>query len=50
LKRTIQRRLQNPLAMKLLAGEFKPGQTIEVDVARGEFVFRGVEAREPAHV
>ncbi|TMQ73392.1 MAG: type VI secretion system ATPase TssH, partial [Candidatus Eisenbacteria bacterium] len=38
LKRTIQRRLQNPLAMKLLAGEFKPGQTVEVRVEKGEFV------------
>jgi ATP-dependent Clp protease ATP-binding subunit ClpB len=47
LKRTIQRRLQNPLAMKLLAGEFKPGQTIEVDVARGELTFRAGR-REPA--
>jgi ATP-dependent Clp protease ATP-binding subunit ClpB len=40
LKRTIQRRLQNPLAMKILSGEFKPGQTVEVDHERGEFVFR----------
>ena len=51
LKRTIQRRLQNPLAMKLLAGEFKPGQTIEVGVEKGEFVFRAAKpkpAREPA--
>jgi ATP-dependent Clp protease ATP-binding subunit ClpB len=39
LKRTIQRRLQNPLAMKLLAGEFKAGQTIQVDFANGEFTF-----------
>jgi len=52
LKRTIQRRLQNPLAMKLLAGEFKPGQTIEVGVENGEFVFRAAKpkpAREKAH-
>jgi len=49
LKRTIQRRLQNPLAMKLLAGEFKPGETIEVDVKRGEIVFRAAR-REPAPV
>ena len=48
LKRTIQRRLQNPLAMKLLAGEFKPGQTVEVDVAKGELVFK-VATREPVH-
>jgi ATP-dependent Clp protease ATP-binding subunit ClpB len=40
LKRTIQRKLQNPLAMKLLSGEFKPGQTIEADVEKGAIVFR----------
>jgi ATP-dependent Clp protease ATP-binding subunit ClpB len=39
LKRTIQRRIQNPLAMKLLEGEFHAGQTIEVDHVRGEFTF-----------
>ncbi len=49
LKRAIQRRLQNPLAMKLLAGEFKPGDTVEADVARGEIVFRAARA-EPARV
>ena len=49
LKRTIQRRIQNPLAMRLLQGEFKPGQAIEVDVERGEFVFRAA-AREHATV
>jgi len=49
LKRTIQRRLQNPLAMKLLAAEFKPGETIEVDVKRGELVFRTARL-EPARV
>jgi ATP-dependent Clp protease ATP-binding subunit ClpB len=40
LKRTLQRRVQNPLAMKLLQGEFKPGQTVVVDAERGEIVFR----------
>ena len=51
LKRTIQGRPQNPLARKLLPGEFKPGQTIEVGVAKGEFAFaaaRPKPAREPA--
>jgi ATP-dependent Clp protease ATP-binding subunit ClpB len=50
LKRTLQRRVQNPLAMKLLQGEFKAGQTVEVDVDKGEFVFRLVTAPEPARV
>jgi ATP-dependent Clp protease ATP-binding subunit ClpB len=40
LKRTLQRRLQNPLAMRLLKGEFRAGQTLEVDVADGEFVIK----------
>jgi ATP-dependent Clp protease ATP-binding subunit ClpB len=47
LKRAIQRRVQNPLAMKLLAGEFKPGQTIQVDAEGGELVFSALK-REPA--
>jgi ATP-dependent Clp protease ATP-binding subunit ClpB len=49
LKRTIQRRLQNPLAMKLLAGGFKSGETIEVDAERGEIVLRAARP-EPARV
>ncbi len=49
LKRTIQRRLQNPLAMQLLQGQFKPGQQVEVDFRAGAFVF-GVAAREGAAV
>jgi ATP-dependent Clp protease ATP-binding subunit ClpB len=48
LKRTIQRRLQNPLAMMLLNGEFKPGHTIEVDAADGELAIRPARARTPA--
>jgi ATP-dependent Clp protease ATP-binding subunit ClpB len=31
LKRTIQRELQDPLAIKILSGDFKPGETILVD-------------------
>jgi ATP-dependent Clp protease ATP-binding subunit ClpB len=31
LKRAIQRELQDPLALKVLAGEFKEGDTIRVD-------------------
>lgn len=40
LKRVIQRRIQDPLALKLLQGEFKEGDEILVDVQDGEFVFR----------
>jgi ATP-dependent Clp protease ATP-binding subunit ClpB len=31
LKRTIQRELQDPLALKILSGEFHEGETIKVD-------------------
>jgi len=39
LKRVIQKRLQDRLALKLLQGEFKDGDRISVDVSDGEFVF-----------
>ena len=39
LKRTIQRRIQDPLAMKILEGEFQDGDHIKVDAQNGEFVF-----------
>ena len=41
LKRTIQRQVQDPLAMKLLEGEFHDGDTIEVDAREGGLEFRG---------
>jgi ATP-dependent Clp protease ATP-binding subunit ClpB len=41
LKRTIQRDVQNPLAMKILAGEFGEGDTVALGVdKKGELVFR----------
>jgi ATP-dependent Clp protease ATP-binding subunit ClpB len=39
LKRTIQRELQDPLALKILQGEFREGDTALVDVRDGELVF-----------
>ncbi|MCX8159674.1 MAG: ATP-dependent chaperone ClpB [Candidatus Saccharicenans sp.] len=40
LKRTIQKEVQNPLAMKILAGEFKEGDVVEIDADRqGRIVF-----------
>jgi ATP-dependent Clp protease ATP-binding subunit ClpB len=39
LKRAIQEHLLDPLATKLLAGEFKPGDKIKVTVKDGELVF-----------
>jgi len=49
LKRTLQRLVQNPLAMRLLKGEFKPGQTIEVDYRKGAVTFE-TKREEPARV
>jgi ATP-dependent Clp protease ATP-binding subunit ClpB len=41
LKRTIQRDVQNPLAMKILAGEFGEGDTVKIGVDKaGEMAFK----------
>ncbi len=45
LKRAIQKQLQNPLALKLLAGAFPAGSTIKVDSRDGAFVIEGAESR-----
>jgi len=40
LKRVIQKEVQNPLALKILGGEIKEGDTVKVDAdAKGEFTF-----------
>ena len=36
LKRAIQDKLLNPLAQRLLAGDFKPGDTVKVGAGRGD--------------
>jgi ATP-dependent Clp protease ATP-binding subunit ClpB len=49
LKRLIQQRIENPLAKRLLAGEFGEGDTVQIDVdpARNDFEFtRGTEVVE----
>ena len=43
LKRTIQRRILDPLAVKVLDGHFSDGDTITVDASEGEMGFRKVE-------
>jgi ATP-dependent Clp protease ATP-binding subunit ClpB len=46
LKRAIQRLVHDPLALKLLAGEFADGDTVLADAAGDELVFqKQVEAR-----
>src|SRR5688572_27040562 len=47
LRRVIQRRVKNPLARRILAGEFGQGDTVRIDVsADGELTFNG--SAEPA--
>ena len=47
LKRSIQRLIQDPLALKILEGEVMPGETIEVDadMKKGEMTFAPVKAK-----
>ncbi len=40
LKRAVQEHLLNPLSMKLLEGDFKPGDRIKVSTSDGELVFQ----------
>ena len=39
LKRAIQREVQDPLALKILSGEFKEGDTIKIDLVDGSLSF-----------
>jgi ATP-dependent Clp protease ATP-binding subunit ClpB len=43
LKRAIQRLLENPLALRLLEGDFLPGDRILAEVRDGELVFAKAE-------
>jgi ATP-dependent Clp protease ATP-binding subunit ClpB len=48
LKRTIQRELHDPLALRLLSGEFRAGEMIQVDVQGGSLTFTPVVEAEAA--
>ena len=48
LKRTLQRRVQDPLAMRILEGEFRPGDTITVDAVGDALTFRKTVEAVPA--
>ena len=39
LKRALQRLVENPLAMRLLEGDFAEGDAVRVDARDGELVF-----------
>jgi ATP-dependent Clp protease ATP-binding subunit ClpB len=48
LKRAIQRMLENPLALRLLEGEFAEGEVVRVDAGEDGLVFEKAGAAEPA--
>jgi ATP-dependent Clp protease ATP-binding subunit ClpB len=47
LKRVIQKRLVDPLALKLLEGNLMPGDAVAVDAEGGELTFSKLETRLP---
>jgi len=48
LRRTLQRLVESPLSKKLIRGELKPGDELQIDIENDEVVFRKVKEREPA--
>jgi ATP-dependent Clp protease ATP-binding subunit ClpB len=48
LKRALQRLIENPLALRLLEGDFAAGDTVLADASDGEIVFEKAAEREPA--
>ncbi len=50
LRRAIQRHIEDVLSEKILWKEFRAGETVLVDAADDEFVFRGIEGVEPPPV
>ena len=50
LRRAIQRLIENPLAKRILAGDFPPGSTVRVDLSGDELTFEAVAGAggEPA--
>jgi ATP-dependent Clp protease ATP-binding subunit ClpB len=48
LKRALQRLVENPLALRLLEGDFAEGDTVRVDAQNGELVFVRAEAAAAA--
>jgi ATP-dependent Clp protease ATP-binding subunit ClpB len=48
LKRTIQRRVLDPLAMRVLQGDFREGDAIRIDASGGDLQFSRASAAVPA--
>jgi ATP-dependent Clp protease ATP-binding subunit ClpC len=47
LRRTVERRVENPLSRRILAGEFTEGDHVLVDFADGDYTFTKSAATEP---
>jgi ATP-dependent Clp protease ATP-binding subunit ClpA len=47
LRRTLQRRIENELAKRVLAGEFQDGEKVVVDFADGSYSFRAEPGTRP---
>jgi ATP-dependent Clp protease ATP-binding subunit ClpC len=47
LRRTVTRRIENPLAKRILAGEFTDGDVVRVDHRDGEYAFEKADHHEP---
>ena len=41
LKRVIQKQIENPMAQRILAGDFPPGTTVKVSLVDGTYAFEG---------
>ena len=48
LKRALQRLVENPLALRLLEGDFAEGDIVRVDAQNGELIFTKAGVAEPA--
>jgi ATP-dependent Clp protease ATP-binding subunit ClpB len=48
LKRTIQREILDPLAMRVLQGDFVEGDTVRIDAPGGEIVFEKIKSLQAA--
>jgi len=50
LRRTLQRLVENPLSKKLMRGELRAGGQWQIDLEKGELVFREIQSKQPAPV
>jgi ATP-dependent Clp protease ATP-binding subunit ClpC len=47
LRRTVERRIENPLSRRILGGEFTEGDHVRVDYVNGEYTFERTAVAEP---